>query len=429
MPEHFSLALYLLASITFFVDLLDLLLRVYLRREQTVSRQRRGVAATSIPLEIGNFTPYEVSQYLRPYAIVAAVHNLAPDLLNRFLAAMQPYRDRLWIIDDASNDDTWERLQAAGVRAIRARSNLQKPGAIKALLAELPAHIVTVMVVDPDARIVSDVADFERVLFEFQRSDAAALCPRICVRSDGFLTRFQQLEYSLSFSIGRKALADFTITSGIALYRRKSLEEVLAQHTLSVYGEDLENALLLLVNRQRVYYDGRLVVETDGVASVRRLFSQRVGWSFGLIKVYVEHWRELLRESRRGAMFVYQYIFYLGILVLLFHPLKLIGLTVLLLSALKTADDVTGLHRLADSAIISPIYFSAVYVKYSALVLATIPLAVRRIERRDVLIIVPLYMFYAVAQVLPSTVGYLNWFTERAWGRRVYHDHYQPVSG
>jgi cellulose synthase/poly-beta-1,6-N-acetylglucosamine synthase-like glycosyltransferase len=427
VTAHFSIGLYLLASTAFFLDLLDLLLRLYLRREQTVPGRSQAAAATSVPLEVGAFTPYEVSMHVRPYAIVAAIHNLDREALAQFLAAMQPYHDHLWIIDDASTDDTCDRLQAARVHSIRSDRNRLKPGSIKALLTQLPPEIETVMVVDPDARILSTQDDFLQVLFEFQRSGMAAVCPRICIQRGGLLARFQQLEYSMSFSIGRKALADFTITSGIALYRRDALQRTLEHHTLSVYAEDLENALLLLLDNERVYYDGRLVVETDGISTIRGLLSQRVGWSFGLIKVYAHHWRELLSQSRRGLAFTYQYVVYMGVFVLLFHPLKVGGIVVLALSAANGVAGLLGVGPLVEGAAASPLYFLAVYVKYTLLALAAVPLSVRRSERLDVLPIVPLYTFYAIAQVVPATLGYLNWCTVRAWGWRVYRDHYEPA--
>ena len=87
----------------------------------------------------------------------------------------------------------------------------------------------------------------------------------------------------------------------MAVYRADALRYVLEQHSLSVYAEDLENALILLANNESIYYDGRLVVETDAVPTVRRLFSQRVGWHFGLMRVYASRWRSLWRRSAAQA--------------------------------------------------------------------------------------------------------------------------------
>jgi len=421
---EFNTGVYLLATIVFFVDLLDILLRLYLRREHTLSGDPGITSPTSVPLDIGSFTPYEARLHLRPYAIVASVHNLDRAALDRFLENMSAFRSHLWIVDDASTDDTWERLQASGVRCMRSEHNWKKPGAIRKLLATLPNTVETIVVVDPDVRIVNSLAEFEMVVFEFQRTGMGAVCPRISIRPEGVLSRFQQLEYCFSFALGRKSLGDITITSGIAVYRRIALERVLARHSLSVYAEDLENTLLLLLDGERVYYDGRLVAETDGKPDCPSLFSQRVGWSFGLIKVYMDYWRALLRQSDRGFIFMYQYLVYMGCFVLLLHPLKLLGVALLAISALNGLDNVTHLNMIADTSLTNPVYFLLMYVKYTSLMLVAFPLVTPKRDRRFVVAVLPLYVFYGIAQIAPATVGYLNWIGLRTWGSRVYRDHY-----
>src|ERR1700738_4087479 len=102
MFHNFSIGVYLLATVTLFVDLLDVVLRLYLRREHTLPGDSGTVPPTSVPLNIGSFTPYEAQIHLRPYAIVASIHNLDRVSLDLFLENMGIYRRHLWIIDDAS---------------------------------------------------------------------------------------------------------------------------------------------------------------------------------------------------------------------------------------------------------------------------------------------------------------------------------------
>jgi cellulose synthase/poly-beta-1,6-N-acetylglucosamine synthase-like glycosyltransferase len=424
---NFSVGLYVLGSLAFFLDLIDFLVRLYLRRGQTLPLSRIQVPATSVPLEIGTFTRFEARLHLRPYAILVSVHNIASEL-DTFLERLGPLRKRLYVIDDASTDDTWQRLETAGVACVRNPHNTQKPAAVRALLETLSPEIQTVVILDPDSRILTNHHEFERTLFEFQRSRMAALCPRILVRAGGMLGRLQRLEYALSFSLGRKSLADFTVTPGIAVYRRDALERVLAQHSLSIYAEDLENAMILLSSGERVYYDGRLLVETDAPDTMPRWFSQRVGWQFGLLRVYADHWPGLLNRARDSFGFAYQYIVYIGVFVLLFHPLKLIALPLLGISALNGLDNVAGMNVIPDSSQTNPLYFTGAYLKYTALMALAVPLTTGRYERRLVWPIVPIYTFYALLQILPSTVGYANWFSVRLLGRRVYRDHYLPAS-
>ena len=60
--------------------------------------------------------------------------------------------------------------------------------------------------------------------------------------------------------------------------------------------------------------------------------------------------------------------------------------------------------------------------------MVAVPLTTGKYDRRSVWPIVPLYVFYALLQIVPATVGYANWFSVRLLGHRVYRDHYQAAS-
>lgn len=195
-----------------------------------------------------------------------------------------------------------------------------------------------------------------------------------------------------------------------------------------MYAEDLENTLILLAQGEAIYYDGRLVIETDAVETTGRLFSQRVGWHYGLMRVYVLRWRTLRQRARGHLGFAYQFLVYIGAFVLLLHPLKILGLMLVVASAANGMDNLLGLHQIPDLRLTNSLYFPIVYLEYLALMLFASMVAVGRSERRAVLAIVPVYPLYALAHVVPATIGYLNWFALRFWGRRLYRDHYQPSS-
>lgn len=417
--------LYILASTAFFLDLIDLLVRLYLRREHTARYRGLLPSPTSVPLTVGSFTPYEMKLHTRQFAIIASVYNASKDI-HTFLDAMKAYREHVWIIDDGSTDGTPAIIEAAGYRCVRAPANRHKPGALKALVAELPSSVETVVVMDPDARILTPFDEFVHVIFEFQRTGMAAMCPRIIAAGTDWLAQIQRLEYCLAFSVGRKSLSNFSITSGAAVYRRDALQSLFDEHSLSAYAEDLENALILLAREESIYYDARLLLETDAVQTLQRLFSQRVGWYFGLMRVYTLRWRSLWRRSARHAGFAYQYLIYIGGFVVLLHPLKLIGLGVLTLSALNGIDNL-WMNLIPDNTLTNPFYFQTVYLQYLGLMLLAWFSAVGRHERWQVLPIVPIYPIYALAHIVPSTIGYINWFTVRLWGRRLYRDHYSPA--
>ncbi len=422
-----SFFLFLLATCLVLLDLGDLLLRLHYRRH--LRREDAGIPSHSGLGPSADWAPDQLRAALQPYALVVSVHNPGPEL-DDFLTSMQPYRSRLWVIDDASTDETWPRLQAAKIHCIRGERNQHKPGAIKRLLTALPRDVVTVVVLDPDVRIrdrrIAGLSDLERVLFDFQQTGMAAMCPRIAIRRGGWLARLQAFEYWLAFDLGRRSLVTQTITSGIAVYRRDALARILDAHTLSIYAEDLKNALLLLEHGERVYYDGRLVFETDGPRDWRGWFSQRVGWSFGFIKVYAEHWRALARRCRgRPASTTYQYLVYMGGFCLLGHPLKVLSVGVLAVSAASAVQHVFGPTGMPDIAATSPAYVLAAYLAYTAYALVALQVGVGPADRRYLLPVVPFYFAYTLAHLAPMTLGYVNWLSIQLGGRRLYHDHYE----
>lgn len=425
-----SLLIYGLANLIVYTDALDLLLRLHVRRRHTATASapadNRNVSIDlvgSLPGGIRRMVP------LRPYAIVASVFNLG-DRLDEFTEAFAPYRDRVWLISDGSTDSTVTRLAQEGWRCFDDGVNRRKPAALRVLLERLPQHIETVMVIDPDIQIRGlsggSSADLERVIGDFQQSGAAAVCPRVMIEPDGFLARFQAFEYALAFRIGRESLADYSITSGVSIYRRDALWRALREHSLSVYAEDLENAVILLSQGERIYYDGRLVVSTEGPGTLGRWFSQRVGWYHGLLKVYTERLGAIWRISKRTPFAGYHFVIYIGGLSLVLHLVKILSALLLLLSLIGGFDSLFLAHLLPRNALTNPSYFIGAVGSYLALGVIALFTVVPKAERAYIAPIVPLYLLYALTHLLPMTVGFCNFIAVRLWGRRLYKDHYEP---
>ena len=425
-----SLLIYGLANLIVYTDALDLLLRLHVRRRHTATASapadNRNVSIDlvgSLPGGIRRMVP------LRPYAIVASVFNLG-DRLDEFTEAFAPYRDRVWLISDGSTDSTVTRLVQDGWRCFDDGVNRRKPAALRVLLERLPPHIETVMVIDPDIHIRGlsggSSADLERVIGDFQQSGAAAVCPRVMIEPDGFLARFQAFEYALAFRIGRESLADYSITSGVSIYRRDALWRALREHSLSVYAEDLENALILLSQGERIYYDGRLVVSTEGPGTLGRWFSQRVGWYHGLLKVYTERLGAIWRISKRTPFAGYHFVIYIGGLSLVLHLVKILSALLLLLSLIGGFDSLFLAHLLPRNTLTSPSYFIGAVGSYLALGVIALFTVVPKAERAYIAPIVPLYLLYALTHLLPMTIGFSNFIAVRLVGRTLYKDHYEP---
>ena len=423
----FSMLVYALANLIVYTDAIDFVLRLYMRRRHTATargtgREREMSIDLRSALPAGAYPAVSVA----PYAIIASVFNLE-EHMEEFLAAYEQYRDRMWLISDGSTDHTVLRLRQAGWRCFDDGVNRRKPGAMRRLVESLPEYIESVLVIDPDIRILAPGAgseiDLEQFISEFQQSGAAAACPRVMIEPDGFLARFQSFEYALAFKVGRQSLADYSITSGVSLYRRDALTRTLREHSLSVYAEDFENAVVMLDRGERIYYDGRLVVGTEGPGSFPRWFSQRVGWYHGLIKVYIERMGAIWRIARRTPFAFYHYVVYVGGLTICLHLVKIVSAALLLVSFFSGIDDLFAGHLQSWA---NPAYFMAAVGSYLVLGVVALFTVVPKSERAYAAPIVPLYLFYALVHIAPMTVGYANWIALRLIGRRVYRDHYEP---
>ncbi len=429
--EGFSIFVFAIANLIIYTDALDFALRLYMRRRHTaaVGGTVDSGRVANMSINLAAMVPAGVGRVpVSRFAIIASVFNLE-DHIEEFIEAFSRYRERVWLISDGSNDNTVLRLRQAGWRCFDDGVNRRKPGAIRRLLEWLPVHIETVLVVDPDIRIRAldegSSIDLERFVSDFQHSGAAAACPRIIIEPDGFLARFQAFEYALSFRVGRESLANFSITSGISIYRRSALESLLEEHSLSVYAEDFENAVILLSRGERIYYDGRLVVSTEGPGTLRGWFSQRVGWYHGLLKVYVERFAEILRISRRSPFAAYHYLLYVGGMSLAMHLVKIVGAALLLLSFLAGLDELLLDRFVPQGSVVNPTYFTAAVSSYLALGVVALFTSVPKMERAYVAPIVPLYLCYALTHIVPMTIGFGNFFAQRLFGRRIYQDHYE----
>lgn len=428
----FSIFVFAVANLIVYTDAIDFALRLYMRRRHTAAAG--GISESSqngnLSINLAAILPPDARRVVpaSPFAIIASVYNLE-DQVEDFMDAFAQYRERVWLISDGSTDNTVLRLRQAGWRCFDDGVNRRKPGALRRLLERLPAHIETVMVIDPDIRIRGlehgSTIDVNQFVSDFQQSGAAAACPRIMIEPDGFLARFQAFEYALAFRVGRESLGDFSITSGVSFYRRSALTRALNEHSLSVYAEDFENAIILLSQGERIYYDGRLVVSTEGPGSLHRWFSQRVGWYHGLIKVYTERFTEVLRVSRRSPFAAYHYLVYVGGLSLAMHLVKIVSAALLLLSFLAGLDALLLDDLIPQGNITNPAYFTTAVSSYLALGVIALFTSVPKAERAYCAPIVPLYLCYALTHIVPMSVGFGNFFALKLFRRRIYQDHYE----
>ena len=430
----FSIFFFALANLIVYTDALDFAVRLYMRRRHTATAGggTRNTPGGNLSINLAAMLPPPAMRMIpaSPYAIIASVYNLEEEV-DAFMNAFGAYRSRVWLISDGSTDNTVLRLRQAGWRCIDDGINRRKPGALRRLLDHLPAHIETVIVIDPDIRIrgldEGSSIDLDQFVRDFQQSGAAAACPRIMIEPDGFLARFQAFEYALAFRVGRESLADFSITSGgVSFLPARSLDagaaRAFAVGLRRGFRKRRDNAEPRRAHllRRAIGWSAPRAPDLCGAGS-----PQRVGWYHGLIKVYIERFPEILRISRRSPFAAYHYLFYVGGLSIAVHVVKMLSASLLLLSFLSGLDVLLLDDIGPRSSLANPEYFVAAISSYLALGVIALFTSVPKAERAYTAPIVPLYLCYAIVHIVPITVGFGNFFALKLFGRRIYQDHYE----
>ena len=109
------------------------------------------------------------------------------------------------------------------------------------------------------------------------------------------------------------------------------------------------------------------------------------------------------------------------------HLVKMVSAVLLLISFVSGFDELFLAHVLPrQRAHQSRRTSSSAVGSYLALGVFALFTVVPQAERAYIAPIVPLYLFYAIAHIVPMTVGFANWMPLKLWGRRVYRDHYEP---
>jgi len=100
--------------------------------------------------------------------------------------------------------------------------------------------------------------------------------------------------------------------------------------------------------------------------------------------------------------------------------------TLLVLSFLGGVDRLFLGSGFSAVSVGNPEYFIAAVGSYLALGVIALFTVVPKAERGYIAPIVPLYLFYAIAHIVPMSLGFANWISVKLWRRRIYHDHYEP---
>jgi len=212
------------------------------------------------------------------------------------------------VVDDASTNGNRERLAEyvlehnPSFRPYFMQTNGKKIGAIKSAVASLPEETDTVILTDIDSYLNITPKALRAVRDELLSSEnliggTFRLKP---ANSKGLLGRLQTTEYETSRAMLRllqKEGKSIVIPGASAIYRRKPLENLLAQHSGRHNGDDKELTILAIKEGWRFKYFDEVDVETIVPSKVSALFSQRARYTQGTLETYEKEFPAYFKEA------------------------------------------------------------------------------------------------------------------------------------
>jgi hyaluronan synthase len=205
-------------------------------------------------------------------------------------------RDKLEVvvIDDGSEDDTWEHMQAGArrhgeenVRCIALGSNQGKRAAMAAGIRATTAEIL--LFVDSDSMPAANAVRLLVQAFADPRVGAVSGITHVRNATTNALTRMQAARYYVSFQLLKTAESVIGAVSCcpgcFAAYRREAILPLLPgwehQRFLGVectYGDDRALTNRVLKSGWRAVYDARAEAWTDAPETYRKFFRQQLRW-------------------------------------------------------------------------------------------------------------------------------------------------------
>lgn len=198
----------------------------------------------------------------------------------------------LIIVDDGSHDGTLAAVQefAEDSRVkILAKENGGKHTAMNLALSHTSAELIGCL--DADSIVAPDA--LRKIVPIFRNEKIAAVTPGIHVRDpQTVLQHLQHVEYRLSI-FNRwmfAALGSVFITPGPFSFFRSSILRELGGWRDGHSTEDMELALRIQLAGHLIANAPRAVVHTSAPRTIRRLFRQRVRWTYGWLRNAMDYW-------------------------------------------------------------------------------------------------------------------------------------------
>jgi len=234
---------------------------------------------------------YTTQKQLEPSTTIIVpcfnVENTVVKTIHSLLALNYPKEKlSLIIVDDGSTDNTWETVQQFATHSQISLFQKENGGKHTALNFALN-HTTSELVGCLDADSFVDTNALREIVRYFDDPQTMAVTPAIKVHKPRTLVQYiQKAEYSLSVFIRRvfSHINTIFITPGPFSIFRRQLFETVGIYKAAHNTEDLEIALRIQDYDYKIENAHTAMVYTTTPETFRKLFRQRLRWSYGFIK-------------------------------------------------------------------------------------------------------------------------------------------------
>lgn len=216
------------------------------------------------------------------------------------LMAMDYPRYEVVVVDDGSNDDTFERaLELSTIYGSERLRVITQPNGGKAValntgIAAARGELILCM----DGDSVLEPQTIREAVKHFADPGVGAVGGNVkVINRVNHLTRLQALEYIEGLSLVRTAHAFFrrvaVIPGPIGIFRKSVLEEV-GGYLPGTFAEDCELTLRIMLAGWKIKYEPAAIAWTEAPEALDALFKQRYRWARGILQSLITHKARLL---------------------------------------------------------------------------------------------------------------------------------------
>jgi cellulose synthase/poly-beta-1,6-N-acetylglucosamine synthase-like glycosyltransferase len=202
--------------------------------------------------------------------------------------------DRIYVVSDASTDNTDTVAARSGAKVFRNKKNINKAFSISAVMKHVNTKYVLLL---DDDTLIKDTFIPTNLLDEGYSAVAFNVMP---VEEDYFINALQQFEYRKSMYIGKnlrsRVGAIGNVSGAIGLFRTEDLKKQVPFHSGQFGGEDEQRTVLVHLQAA-----GNGIAYTDSTVltlaprRLRHLFKQRTfSWNLSTPELFTMYWRVLL---------------------------------------------------------------------------------------------------------------------------------------